>query len=253
MSDPYSLPDAFVGTPYSYTLSATGNAGPVTWTANGNVPPGLTLDSNGVLAGTPAAGFYNIDFRISDGVDTVYRNVGLFVSAIQITSAGALPNAIQFESYSVTLTATGGSGFYTFTANSLPNGLTLDPFGTISGSPNGGPGKWGFSVTATDTNFLSYSKSMSIDIVSVPPTLAQLLPYGQHLDDCTIGVACTIGIGIYNGGTAPFTWTAANLPPGMWIRSGEGITPSYVSDATKHRLLAGTALEFLGMAKPQAA
>src|SRR5438034_6192050 len=29
----YSVPEAFVGSPYSYLLSATGTAGPITWTA----------------------------------------------------------------------------------------------------------------------------------------------------------------------------------------------------------------------------
>ncbi|MBW8894641.1 MAG: putative Ig domain-containing protein, partial [Acidobacteria bacterium] len=202
----------------------------MTWTPTGAVPPGLTLDSNGVLAGTPAtAGFYNIEFRMSDGVDTVYRSIGVFVAAIQITSPGVLPNAEEFAPYSVTLTATGGTGVFTFTANGLPPGLTLDPNGTISGTPNFGRGKWGFNVTATDTNFTSYSKNMSIDVVGDPPTLAQLMPYGQQLDDCTIGVACTLGIGIYSGGTAPFTWTETGLPPGLWIRSGDGVTPSWVT------------------------
>ena len=229
-SDPYQLPDAFVGVSYSYTLSSAGGSGAVVWTPTGDLPPGITLDANGTLSGAAAMpGFYNINFKLTDGVDTVFRSVSLFVSAIEITSAGMLPNATQSAFYSVTLTASGGSGSYTFTSNSLPPGLTLDPSGTISGVVTAGPGKWGFNITATDTNFLSYTKSMSIDVISTPPTLASLFPYGQQFDDCTIGVPCTIGIGINNGGTAPFTWTATNLPPGMWIRSGSGATQSYVT------------------------
>ena len=53
LTDLYTLPDAFVGTPYSYTLSAASNAGAVTWAANGGLPAGMTLSSDGVLSGTP--------------------------------------------------------------------------------------------------------------------------------------------------------------------------------------------------------
>ena len=50
-------------------------------------------------------GFYNINFKLTDGNDAVYRSVGLYISAIEITSPGKLPNATQFEPYTVTLTA----------------------------------------------------------------------------------------------------------------------------------------------------
>ncbi len=42
--DLYTLPDAFVNTAYTYTLTALNNAGPVTWTLNnGTWPPGMNL------------------------------------------------------------------------------------------------------------------------------------------------------------------------------------------------------------------
>jgi large repetitive protein len=227
VSESYQLPDAFVGEPYSYMLSATGNAAPVVWTSI-FVPPGMTLDSSGVLSGAPtAAGFSYVYFSASDGVDTVFRFLSLFVSAINITTPGVLPNATQFADYTATLTASGGAGGYVFRADFPPFGLVVDPSGSISGSVNAGPGKWGFTVTVTDSAGTTYTTWMSIDIIGVPPTLPQIAPFGERFDDCTVGAICERGIGVYSGGTAPYSWTAHGLPPGMWIRSGSGYTPAY--------------------------
>ncbi|PYR52929.1 MAG: hypothetical protein DMF89_01055, partial [Acidobacteria bacterium] len=156
------LPDAFVGTPYSYQLAALGNAGGVTWTATGGLPGGLTLSNSGLVSGTPTtAGFANVSFSVTDSVDTVYSGVSFQIYAVNITTGGVLPNATQ-GAYNTTIAASGGSGGYTFAAQCcLPNGLTINAAGTISGtvSPvNTGPGRYGFNVTAIDTNNVSYTK-----------------------------------------------------------------------------------------------
>ena len=73
--------------------------------------------------------------------------------------------------------------------------MTLDPSGTISGTV-GGPGKWGFRVAVIDANAAVYGKNMSIEVVGATPVLASVTPYGQRFDDCTIGVPCTLGVGV---------------------------------------------------------
>ncbi|HEY3157812.1 MAG TPA: putative Ig domain-containing protein, partial [Vicinamibacterales bacterium] len=67
----WDMPDAFVGVAYPpQQLTVNNAAGPVTWTPTGGVPAGMTLSSAGVLSGTPtAAGFRNINFSVTDGVD----------------------------------------------------------------------------------------------------------------------------------------------------------------------------------------
>src|SRR5262249_28039165 len=143
VKDIYQLPDAFVGVFYSHTLTAVGNAAAVTWTADPSfpVPAGLTLDANGVLSGTPTApngpNPNNFNFSLSDGTSTVHQGLNLRVSAIDITATGGpapgvLPNATQNAPYSATVTASGGTGSYTFTANGLPNGLSMNSAGGIS-------------------------------------------------------------------------------------------------------------------------
>src|SRR6185295_20316110 len=134
--------------------------------------------------------------------------------AVEITTPGVLPNATQNAFYSTAIAATGGTGGYTFSANSLPNGLTINAnSGVISGTVSSGPGKYNLQVTARDSSNTSYQKSMSLTVIGVPPQLPSVFVYGSTgLDDCTIGVTCSRGVAVFNGGTAPFTWTATGLP-----------------------------------------
>ncbi|HEX5690889.1 MAG TPA: choice-of-anchor Q domain-containing protein, partial [Roseiflexaceae bacterium] len=54
--DPASLPNAAQGSSYSQTFTATGGTGTITWsTSAGTLPGGLSLNSSGVLSGTPNA------------------------------------------------------------------------------------------------------------------------------------------------------------------------------------------------------
>ncbi len=226
-----SIPDAFASTPYSYTFTAVNGAGPVTFTATGSLPPGLTLSSAGVLSGSPTTpGFYNLNFSIFDGVDTVFRGQGLNVYAVNITSPAVLPNATQNGAYSTPLTASGGTGPYTFSAFCcLPNGLTLAGTGTISGTVNAGPGKSSFYVTVTDANGVTYRKYMSIDVVGTPPAQMRISTYGTFFNDAVEGDTYGSGVYVCCGGTAPYAWTATGLPPGMSIHTGAGVTSQYVS------------------------
>lgn len=51
-----TLPPATVGTPYSSPLSAAGGVGALSWSLDsGSLPPGLSLNSDGTITGTPTA------------------------------------------------------------------------------------------------------------------------------------------------------------------------------------------------------
>jgi hypothetical protein len=244
--DYWTLPDASVNAPYpAYTLTPLNNAGPVTWTVQRGLPPGITISSAGVITGTPTtSGVFGIDLTLNDGVDSVHQGLTLNVYDIQITTPGLLPNATQNAAYSATVAASGGTAPYAFTTCTgtgcsgegstpsigLPSGLTLDPStGLISGIVNTGPGTWAFTLTVTDSNFVSRIKHMSIDIIGVPITLPAVAPYGSWFEDCTVGMSCLRGVNVFNGGTAPFTWTASGLPAGMGIRSGSGLVQWWIN------------------------
>jgi large repetitive protein len=78
---------AFAGMTYSYTLTASGGAGALTYAllpTSTPLPPGLTLSSTGVLSGTPTAvGTYNFQILVTDQATTVVgfaRTITLQVS-----------------------------------------------------------------------------------------------------------------------------------------------------------------------------
>lgn len=54
VEDAFALPDARVGTPYSYQFQTEGGLAPLTWrVADGELPPGIRLELTGKLTGTP--------------------------------------------------------------------------------------------------------------------------------------------------------------------------------------------------------
>jgi uncharacterized protein (TIGR03437 family) len=229
VQDQNYVPDGFAGVAYSgYTLSATGGTGTYTWTSTSGVPAGMTLSSAGVLTGTPtSAGYSNIFYTITDGVDTFSRSIAINVSKIQITNAGLLPTATQGAAYNLQLTSSGGTGTITWSGCCVPNGLTLSSTGLISGtvSTNSGIGPIYFSVTATDSTSTSYTKYMQIDVVGLTPGLVYLS--GSQGSDCTVGVYCQDRIYAYSGGVVPFTWTVTGLPAGMSFRTGTAFQTYY--------------------------
>src|SRR4051812_21302279 len=234
--DWWNLKDAFVGAPYSHQLAALGNAGPVAWTVDPfTLPPGLTFDTSGLLSGTPtAAGFYNVQFSLTDGTDTVFRSVSVNVFDIAIASPdaladGSLPNATRGAPYHAVITASGGAGGYTFTSDPLPFGLSLSGSGEISGTVlDNGSGERTFNVTATDSRHASYTKRMTIYLQTVPPSPPAMSPYGGFLDDCALGVPCIVGISATRG-VAPFTWSATPLPTGLEVRFGGEVGASFIA------------------------
>src|SRR5206468_1843172 len=128
------------------------------------------------------SGFYALFVRVSDGVDTVCRSQNLAIYGIAISSAGpapgVLPNATQNAAYDTTVTATGGTGPYQYTASFMPNGLSLDQNGAtagrIHGTVNTGPGKYSINVTATDSNGLSRIQTLALSVIATPATLPSI-------------------------------------------------------------------------------
>lgn len=231
LRDGPTLPDAFVGSAYyvaGYQLAATVNGAPAAITCTPSTEGGLTLDSNCRISGSPTtAGPVTIPVTFTDGVDTVSQTLSLMVYALQITDSGELPNAMQYQHYSYTLTTAGKAPFNYLLSGSLPEGLAQSG-ATIFGTPTGALGKTGFTVLVFDADNNSYQKNLSIDVVGTPQPLPRLSAYSSEMD-CTIGVGCAQAIAVTAGGTAPFLWSASGLPPGMTYRFGGNGTSAYVS------------------------
>lgn len=130
-------------------------------------------------------------------------------------AGGALTNGSTISPYSVQLnSATGGTAPYTYTlaaGSTLPAGLSLSASGLISGTPTAA-GNYTFSVTAADSKGCSATAQFTLNIgtsavMSLPPAT---LPDGQ------VGTTYPVQtLPAVVGGTAPYTYTAAGVPPGL--------------------------------------
>ncbi len=171
-----SLPAAS-GAPYSATLQATGGTPSYVWSiSSGSLPAGLSLDaSTGVISGTPTAtSTANFVVQVADSSSppaTATASLSIDVQALTITPAN-LPPFVVGDQYSVTLSASGGTGPYTWsqTAGSLPKGLNLDnASGVISGMPSGTASST-FGVQAADNSSPALKGSASLTIAPLEVT-----------------------------------------------------------------------------------
>lgn len=150
------------GAGYSQTFTASGGAGPYSFTVGaGALPPGLSLSTGGNLTGTPTtAGLFGFTVRATDangcaGVEDyqlLINNPACPAITVNPTSA-PLPAGTTGAAYNQAFSATGGAAPYAFfvTLGALPNGLSLASNGNLTGSPTTN-GSYSFTVRATDAN-----------------------------------------------------------------------------------------------------
>jgi hypothetical protein len=156
------------GTLNSASFNGSG-AGPYTFT----VTPSGTGTVTVSLAANVATDANNTGNTASNAVSVQFQ-----ASTIAIAPA-SLPNGTQGTAYSQALSASGGSGTYTYaiTAGALPAGLTLSS-GTIAGTPTAN-GSFTFTVTATDNSAApgpySGSRAYTLTINSQPVTAAPVV------------------------------------------------------------------------------
>lgn len=168
-----SAPYGFVGVPYTpiALFTASGGLKPYTWSASG-LPPGLGINAGtGAISGTPTAeGDFLVAVTVTDSLgNSVFSSSPLTVfQPLAITSPSSLPNADLNVSYSVTFSASGGSGGYSWTAAGLPAGLTMSTGGELSGKPTVA----GVStVTVTVKDSAGNTKSVIFPLAVASPSL----------------------------------------------------------------------------------
>jgi hypothetical protein len=142
-----SLPDASINQPYSAPALAASGAAVSSWTlAGGTLPPGVTLNPNGVISGTPTqSGVFSFTVQANGDGTSDTKQLSLFVLApLDLglapggTPATAQPVAVNMKlatPFSWGVKATGGREPYAYTASLLPAGITLNPDGTVTGTP----------------------------------------------------------------------------------------------------------------------
>lgn len=210
-------------TSFTQAFIASGGSGPYSYAITGALPTGLSF-SAGTISGSPTvSGNYPITITATDTGSTgagapftIARNYTINVpSPVIAVNPATLPNTIAGQTYTQTLTATGGASPYAFavSAGSLPSGLTLASGGALSGTTTTS-GTFNFTVTATDhfgqTGSRAYTVVVAVPTITLTPAT---LPGG------TAGTAYSQAL-TAGGGIAPYTVSqTGTLPTGLVFNS----------------------------------
>jgi uncharacterized protein (TIGR03437 family) len=233
-----SLPGATAGSPYGpITLAASGGSGSSVW-SSANAPAGLSVAASGTIGGTPTTGgtaSFNVTLTDATAGQTVSAQLSIAIGypPLQISSGGALSAVPLGASVSKSFSATGGKLPYTWSANGLPAGLSIDSnSGTLSGAATTA-GNFNFTIQVTD----ALGSTTGVNL-----TLAVL-----GLTSSGGGTATTVSVYSQTftatGGTPPYTFSGSGIPPGLTLTasgvlSGTARTPGNytftvrVTDAT---------------------
>jgi hypothetical protein len=232
-----SLPDGTIGQFYTTTLTASGGIGSTyTWTISG-LPTGLTYTSfDGNIHGTPTVtGTYTVHVRVSDGHgDTTTATFTLHVTATPpVITTTSLTNGMVGSFYTTFLTATGGTGSYTWTITGLPPGISYTSSdGQIYGTPST-TGTYTVHISVTDGYGTEATTTLNLHVTAPPPVVITTtsLPSGTQGQFYTTTLTASGGIG------STYTWTISTLPTGLTYTSFNGYiygTPTVSGTYTVH-------------------
>ncbi len=218
-----SIGEGKVGVAFNQQLVQSGGAGAMIWTVtSGTLPNNIALSRDGLLFGTPTStGISQLTVRAMDENGCYGERSFVFIIGLcpTITVAPAvLPGGTIGTSYSQTLTATGGTGGYTFAyTGDLPRGLTLLPNGLLSGVATV-VGAYNFVVTATDQTGCTGTRSYTLVICANITVNPSTLPAGET------GKAYSQRLGAV-GGNFPQTFSyTGTLPPGLALSASGQLT-----------------------------
>lgn len=143
---------------------------------SGTLPEGLTLNSSGVLSGTPAQGTgnnYPVRVAATNGVGAgAEQDFILTVNQPPVITSG---NSTGFEAGKLGSFTVSASGFpaptFSVSSGTLPSGIALTPAGVLSGTPAPGTAKL-FTFTIAATNGVGTPSTQSFQLtVGSPPVI----------------------------------------------------------------------------------
>jgi Putative Ig domain len=166
-----SLASGAVGVSYSQKLPLTASGGtpPYTWALTPAIP-GLAFDPvNVALNGTPTTpGSFPLTVTVTDsaGLNASNKSLTLVIApaTLGIITPRQLPDASLSLPYNQTITASGGTPPYTWSAAGLPTGLSINSSsGLISGIPTVA-GSFGIAITVSDSALAHYSDRFTLNV-----------------------------------------------------------------------------------------
>jgi subtilisin family serine protease len=168
-----SVPVAVQHQLYSTAIVAAGGSPPYRWgVAAGGLPPGVDLDSAGVLRGTPTSvGTWSFTMSVTDAAGvTGFGALQVAVAAPVAVTTAVLPGGVVGTAYAAFLAASGGQGPYRWriASGGIQPGLVLDPgTGRISGTATV-TGAYDVTVEVRDTAGQVAARTLRLEVVPPP-------------------------------------------------------------------------------------
>jgi hypothetical protein len=203
--------------------------------SRGTAYPDITVTVN-VAANAPS--------QVTNSV-TVSGGGSASVSANDVTTIVALPvlaitgpaalaaGTVSLVYPATTITATGGTGSYTYSATGLPTGLSLDTStGVLSGTPTTATGSpFSVSITVIDSASRTATRGYSLTVNPIPPVLSIVETHtgnftqGQNGATYTVTVSNQTGTGSTSGTvtvteTVPSDMTLVSMSGTGWTCPG---------------------------------
>ncbi|MFG2082662.1 putative Ig domain-containing protein [Micromonospora tulbaghiae] len=169
----------YLGRVYAiHTVEATGGSGPYRLSvASGALPPGMLVVGTSLGGAPTTPGTYTFTLRMTDKNDRFdEQNATVVVAAAATAFTSGEPSAATVgKPYSFRFTADGDSDIaFALAAGALPDGLTLDEKGRLSGTP-GSAGTFTFTVAAKGYS-TSATKQVSLTVAAPAPSTPTATP-----------------------------------------------------------------------------
>jgi uncharacterized protein (TIGR03437 family) len=242
-----SVPNGAVGQLYMTQFSSAGGQGTVTYsvgpavlTTPSALAPGLFLNPNGSLTGTPTTAgtfTFTVDAQDQAGNQASAQFKQTIAPELVITTVSPLASGVAGGGQLVvTIQAMGGTPPYTFSeSGKLPAGLTLTPNGLLVGNPTQ-VGTFTFTVTVTDSQQVAVMKQFQITLTPAPSLL--------QVSSSQLNFSSVFGgdppapqtLVVTSSSLAPVTFSVAldsgtdGSPAPRWlsVQATQGITPAGV-------------------------
>lgn len=222
-----------VGVPFTgFTFIGIGGVPPYAFAIpGGGLPPGLVLQPDGKITGTPTTqGWYQFQAQVTDGASQVsgLRTYAFTVGGGLKAPSLKLPLGARAVAYSFQYRATDASGStagitYALQSGTLPPGLSINSTGLVSGIPTS-QGYFSVVIRATKGS-VYYDFHNRYQINSQFTTAGSVVTITDPLKNMVVGVPvrgqieikwplATMPVGI-----AAYQWTiaAGALPPGLTL------------------------------------